>query len=96
MHPEDLDRLEQAALSTIELKTKAAREGHDWVVDSHSLTSTNLLELVALARLGYPVWKRAGNKNRSVVCVNSACEWHLRGQHTHPEDGTIESRPVFC
>jgi hypothetical protein len=50
---EDLDRLERDALATIKIKTEAAFVGHDHVVDSHSMNSFKLLELVALARRGY-------------------------------------------
>lgn len=57
MHEDDLDRLEQDALRVLKMKTEQAQKGHDWVVDSHSLSSSRLLELVALAKLGYPIWR---------------------------------------
>lgn len=57
MHMDELERLEEAARRTLALKQREAEKGHDWVVDAHTLTSTKLLELVALARFGWPVWK---------------------------------------
>lgn len=52
IYPEDLDRMETDAERTLSLKLAAAKEGHDWVVDSHSMGSHKLVEIVALARLG--------------------------------------------
>lgn len=91
-----LNRLEDDARRTLRLKEKEAAKGHDWVVDSHSLTSTRLLELVALARLGYPLWKRGETyiDQSGVICQNSGCPYHKSGRHTH-EDGTIHSPPLF-
>ena len=57
MHFDELERLEGEALKTLRMKTEQAQKGHDWVVDSHSFTSHRLLELVALAKLGWHVWK---------------------------------------
>jgi len=57
MHLDELDRLHDEARRTLKLKIDNAEKGHDWVVDAHTITSTKLLELVALARLGWPIWK---------------------------------------
>ncbi len=96
MHQDDLQRLEDAAKRTLHLKQTEAEKGHDWVVDAHSLTSCSLLELVALAKIGWPIWKNSGtdDRNSKFPCQNDACEWHRRGRHTHP-DGTILSPPIF-
>ena len=59
---EDLERLEDQALRTIRLKTEQAQKGNDWVVDSHPIASHKLLELVALAKLGHPVWMALAKK----------------------------------
>lgn len=94
MTKDDLDRLEEAALTCIRIKTENAQKGNDWVVDSHSLTSHRLLELVALARRGY-MNNEETEINRQGLCQNDACHWHRKGRHRHPEDGTINSNPVF-
>lgn len=52
----DLDFLTEECRRTLDLKRREAERGHDWVVDSHSISSTRLLELLAYARLGLPVW----------------------------------------
>lgn len=57
MSEEELDRLEQDALRTLRIKSENARKGNDWVVDAHTLTSCKLIELVSLAKRGWPIWK---------------------------------------
>lgn len=49
----------------IELRTKEAERGHDWVVDSHSFNSFQLLQLLALAELGVPVWMNQPESKKS-------------------------------
>ena len=51
----DIVSLRASANRTIELKRREAEREHDWVVDSHSLSSCQLLELLAVAELGLPI-----------------------------------------
>jgi hypothetical protein len=62
---ERLDALEDECRRTLNLKQGEAERGHDWVVDSHILNSFQLLELVAVARLGLPVWLEIETGNGS-------------------------------
>lgn len=61
---EQLDRWHADALRVIKLKTDEAENGHDWVVDAHTLSSWQLLELVGLATIGYGGMEAAKCPNR--------------------------------
>ena len=57
--------MEDRALRLLKLKTEQAKKGNDWVLDSHSMSSCQLLELVAIARLGHPVWMAQGRSSQA-------------------------------
>lgn len=49
---DDIARLRSDAEKTMRLKMEQALEGHDWVVDNHTISSSRLAELAFYAELG--------------------------------------------
>ena len=52
----------EECLKLVSLKAKEAATSHDWVIDSHSLSSCQLLELLRFAELGFKAWTDGGPK----------------------------------
>lgn len=55
---QDLNDIHDRCQRDHDMKMRHAMRGNDWVVDGHSLSCTKLAELVALAKLGHPIWMR--------------------------------------
>lgn len=62
---QDLNDIHDRCQRDHDMKMRHAMRGNDWVVDSHSLSCTKLAELVALAKLGHPIWMRPESQPNS-------------------------------